>query len=68
MYLLEARMLANYPLVPLWSQHGIGIALFSYDGELLWGVHSDYDALPDSADFLDAIHASFAELKAAAKT
>ena len=24
MYLLEAPMLANYPIVPLWSQHGLG--------------------------------------------
>ncbi|MDH3462077.1 MAG: wax ester/triacylglycerol synthase family O-acyltransferase [Acidimicrobiia bacterium] len=66
MYLLEAQMLANYPLVPLWSQHGVGLALFSYNGQLLWGVHADYDALPDSEDFLGTIHASFAQLKDAA--
>ena len=40
-------MLGNYPIVPLWSQHGLGIALFSYDGRLLWGIHADYDTLPD---------------------
>jgi diacylglycerol O-acyltransferase / wax synthase len=34
MYLLEARMVANYPIVPLWAQHGLGLALFSYDGRL----------------------------------
>ena len=62
MYLLEAQMLANYPMVPLWAQHGIGIALFSYNGRLLWGIQSDYDTLPDSAHFLSAIHTSFAEL------
>nr|WHV03870.1 putative wax ester synthase/acyl-CoA:diacylglycerol acyltransferase [uncultured bacterium] len=67
MYLLESQMLANYPLVPLWSQHGIGVALFSYNGELLWGVHADFDALPDSDDFLEALHSSFAELKATTK-
>lgn len=65
MYLLEAQMIANYPLVPLWSQHGVGVALFSYNGELLWGVHADFDALPDSDAFLDAIQASFNELKSA---
>ncbi|MEA1903590.1 MAG: wax ester/triacylglycerol synthase family O-acyltransferase, partial [Actinomycetota bacterium] len=37
MYLLESQMLANYPMVPLWAQHGVGIALFSYNGKLLWG-------------------------------
>ena len=64
MYLLESRMIANYPLVPLWSQHGVGVALFSYDGNLLWGVHADYDALPDSDRFVTALQTSFEELQA----
>ncbi len=63
LYLLESQMLANYPIVPLWAQHGVGVALFSYNGRLLWGVHADYDTLPDSADFLEAIHTSFKELQ-----
>jgi WS/DGAT/MGAT family acyltransferase len=63
MYLLESEMLANYPMVPLWSQHGVGIALFSYNGRLLWGIHADYDTLPDSDRFLAAIQASFRELQ-----
>ncbi len=63
MYLLEAEMLANYPMVPLWAQHGLGIALFSYNGRLLWGIHADYDTFPDSDVFLKAIHASYAELR-----
>jgi WS/DGAT/MGAT family acyltransferase len=63
MYLLESEMLANYPMVPLWSQHGIGVALFSYNGRLLWGIHADYDTLPDSDRFLSAIQASFRELQ-----
>jgi hypothetical protein len=63
MYLLESEMLANYPMVPLWAQHGLGIALFSYNGKLLWGIHADYDTLPDSDLFLRFIHDSFAELR-----
>jgi WS/DGAT/MGAT family acyltransferase len=66
MYLLEAKMIANFPIVPLWQQHGVGIALFSYDGRLLWGIHADYDTLPDSADFISSIHHSFGLLKNAA--
>jgi diacylglycerol O-acyltransferase / wax synthase len=66
MYLLESKMLANYPIVPLWQQHGVGIALFSYDGRLLWGIHADYDTLPDSADFVSSIHHSFELLRSAA--
>jgi WS/DGAT/MGAT family acyltransferase len=63
MYLLESEMLANYPMVPLWSQHGVGVALFSYNGRLLWGIHADYDTLPDSERFLAAIQASHRELQ-----
>ena len=63
MYLLESEMIANYPMVPLWAQHGIGIALFSYNGRLLWGIHADYDTLPDSDRFLAAIQDSLRELQ-----
>lgn len=62
MYLLESQMLANYPMVPLWGQHGLGIALFSYDGRLLWGIQADYDTVPDTGIVVTAIHRSFDEL------
>jgi WS/DGAT/MGAT family acyltransferase len=64
MYLLESQMIANYPMVPLWAQHGVGIALFSYNGRLLWGIHADYDTLPDSNRFVAALQSSYQELKA----
>lgn len=68
MYLLESQMVANYPMVPLWGQHGVGVALFSYNGRLLWGIQADYDTLPDSDEFVAAIHESFQELQALART
>jgi len=63
MFLLGAQMQANYPMVPLWAQHGVGIALFSYNGRMLWGLQADYDTLPDTGDFLESIHTSFKELQ-----
>ncbi|MGH8916093.1 MAG: WS/DGAT/MGAT family O-acyltransferase [Acidimicrobiia bacterium] len=63
MYLLESEMIANYPMVPLWAQHGLGVALFSYNGRLMWGIHADYDTLADSGRFLAAIQHSFQELR-----
>ncbi|HJQ96455.1 MAG TPA: wax ester/triacylglycerol synthase family O-acyltransferase [Acidimicrobiia bacterium] len=62
MYLLEAPMLANYPIVPLWSQHGLGLALFSYNGTMAWGIHADFDAVPDTASVTSAIQNATAEL------
>lgn len=58
MYLIGSKMLANYPIVPLWAQQGLGIALFSYDGRLLWGVHTDYDSFTDTDAFVNSIHHS----------
>ncbi len=63
MYLLESQMQGNYPMVPLWAQHGIGLALFSYNGKLQWGVQADYNTLPDSDAFINAIRVSFQELR-----
>jgi WS/DGAT/MGAT family acyltransferase len=63
MYLLESQMQGNYPMVPLWAQHGIGLALFSYNGRLQWGIQADYKTLPDSDALISAIQASFQELR-----
>ena len=68
MYLLESQMHGNYPMVPLWAQHGIGLALFSYNGRLQWGIQADYNTLPDSGAFITAIQASFQELRVLAST
>lgn len=46
-YLLGAKMLSVAPLVPLFANQALGIALFSYDAKLYWGFNADWDALPD---------------------
>ena len=66
LYLLGARMLESYPMVPLFSTQGLGIALFSYGGGLYWGVNADWDRVPDLHDFVVAVDASFRELCEAA--
>jgi WS/DGAT/MGAT family acyltransferase len=66
LYLLGARMLEGYPLVPLFANQGVGVALCSYDGRLCWGFNADRDMLPDLDAFVDGVRASFAELHDAA--
>ena len=68
LYLLGARMLEVYPLVPLAPNCGLGIALFTYAGRLYWGFNADWDIVPDLHDFVADIEASFAELREAART
>lgn len=62
-YMDGARMLASYPLVPLFENQALGIALFSYDGMLYWGFNSDRDALPDVHDFVQLIDHEFETLR-----
>ncbi|MEB2325157.1 MAG: wax ester/triacylglycerol synthase family O-acyltransferase [Sorangiineae bacterium] len=62
--LLGARLEAIYPLVPLFSNQALGIALFSYDGALFWGFSADWDAVPDLHELVDFVRE---ELEAVAK-
>ncbi len=48
-------MLSCYPLVPLFANQALGVALFSYDGRLHWGFNADWDALPDLHDLVQAV-------------
>ncbi len=61
-YLLGARQLATYPVVPLVATQGLGIALLSYDEWLHWGFFADWDAVPDLHDLVGDVEASFQEL------
>lgn len=67
MYLLESQLVAQYGAVPLWAGHGIGVALFSYNGAISWGLYADWDLVPDLQAFTAALEASFEELREAAE-
>jgi hypothetical protein len=56
-------MIACYPLVPLFANQALGVALFSYDGVLYWGFNADWDALPDLHDLVDAVDREVAHVR-----
>jgi WS/DGAT/MGAT family acyltransferase len=62
-YMNGARMLESYPLVPLFENQTLGVALFSYDKSLCWGFNADWDAVPDLHDFALAIEREFETLR-----
>lgn len=66
LYALGRRVLSAYPFVPLGGQIRIGIAIFSYDGQLTFGVTGDYDSAPDLHILCDGIEKGMAELLALA--
>jgi len=66
LYMLGARLEEIFPLVPLWVNHGLGVALFSYDGRLDWGFGADRDLVPDLDVFVDRVREALDELVTAA--
>ena len=47
LYAAGRRMIRAFPYVPLGGQVRIGIAIFSYDGEVNFGITGDYDTTED---------------------
>jgi diacylglycerol O-acyltransferase / wax synthase len=62
-YLLGTPLREAYPLVPLFSNQALGIALFSYDGGLFWGFNADWDAMPDLHDVVGAVETEYSTLR-----
>lgn len=68
LYLMGARMLEAFPIVPLTRNLSVVVAILSYDGTLHFGLFADRDACPDVERLAAALDDSFAELvKAAAE-
>jgi len=66
LYLVGRRMLKAFPYVPLASQVRIGVAIFSYNGQVNFGVTGEYDTAPDIEVLCHGIENGMAELLAAA--
>jgi WS/DGAT/MGAT family acyltransferase len=47
LHTLDRRLLASYPYVPIVGSIRIVVAIFSYDGQLYFGVTGDRDHAPD---------------------
>ncbi len=62
-YMNGARLLETYPLVPLFTNQALGIALLSYDGGLYWGFNADWDAVPRLHDFVQAVQREYESLR-----
>jgi diacylglycerol O-acyltransferase len=62
MYACGRRMIEAFPYVPLGGSVRVGIAIFSYDGQLNYGVTGDYDTAGDINVVCRGIEAGMAEL------
>jgi hypothetical protein len=62
LYLAGRRMLEAFPFVPLGGSVRIGVAIFSYDGGINFGVTGDRDSAPDIGVLCQGIERGIAEL------
>ena len=62
LFILGARLLELHPLVPLLDGTGLGVALFSYDGNLHVGLNADDGLIPDLGSFTAFFAQSFMTL------
>jgi len=66
LYLAGRRMLEAFPFVPIGGSARVGIAIFSYDGGLNFGITGDYEHAPDIEVLASGIEAGVRELLEAA--
>jgi diacylglycerol O-acyltransferase len=66
LYAVGRRMLECFPYVPLGGHVRVGVAIFSYDGGLHFGVTGDWDDAPDIGALCRGIEGSMADLLEAA--
>ncbi len=67
LYALGSQLRRIVPLVPLFKDHAIGIAIISYDGELVFGVNADRASNPDVDVLERGLRDEFAALLALAR-
>jgi diacylglycerol O-acyltransferase / wax synthase len=66
MYIGGAKLLAQYPFMPIAESMGLSIAVTSLAGTMAFGVTTDWDTLPDIDLLVEGIDESLAELRKAA--
>jgi WS/DGAT/MGAT family acyltransferase len=66
MHIAGARLLAQYPIMPIAESMGLSIAVTSLAGTMAFGVTADWDTLPDIEFLAHAIDDSLTELRKAA--
>lgn len=62
LYALGSKLVEVAGLVPLAAEHGVGVAILSYDGHVTFGLIADHDTVPDLNVLRDGIEESLDEL------
>lgn len=65
LYLMGSELTDVFPMVPLYGNQALGVALVSYNGRLFWGFNADRELVPDVALLPRDVEQAFDELDAA---
>jgi WS/DGAT/MGAT family acyltransferase len=63
LYALGATMKRVIPVVPIFANHAVGLAVASYDGEVVFGLLGDHGAMGDLDVLADGLERSLDELR-----
>jgi diacylglycerol O-acyltransferase / wax synthase len=66
MYIAGAKLLAQYPIMPIAETMGLSIAVTSLAGTMAFGITADWDTLPDIELLAEAMGDALDELRKAA--
>jgi diacylglycerol O-acyltransferase / wax synthase len=64
LYAFGAQLREVHPVVPLAAEHAVGIAIFSYNGLVTFGVIADSESTPDLGVLASGIEEGIEELRA----
>jgi WS/DGAT/MGAT family acyltransferase len=67
MYIDGAKLLAQYPIMPIAENMGLSIAVTSLAGTMAFGITADWDTLPDIEVLAEGMDATIGELRKAAE-
>ena len=65
LYLMGRRLEAMFPMVPLAKRQSVCFGIFSYDGQVNFGLIGDYEAMADLRELAVDLEGSIAEMSAA---
>ena len=65
LYMMGARLLESFPIVPLTGNLTVVVGILSYDGTMHFGLWADRDAFADIEVLAGGIEDAFADMKKA---
>jgi diacylglycerol O-acyltransferase len=67
LYAFGSELQEVFPLVPIAAEHAVGVAVISYNGNVVFGLNLDRDTVPDADVLVESMEATLDELRTLAR-